>query len=103
MKMASGLNRPARQQLRCPSCHSPRVRKAWGPAAMLGAGALCLVAAARTAALFLRAPSAQPRLAISLLLTLAGAVSLVRWTSYRGRTFFRCSNCGRIWARRAAE
>jgi hypothetical protein len=70
---------------------------------MLGSGVFCLLAAAVSAAFFLRAPGAEPRLVLSLLLGVAGVVSLARWNGFRGRVFFRCDSCGRIWARRSAQ
>jgi hypothetical protein len=67
---------------------------------MLSIGLVCLLAAALSAALILRAPDPQPRLVISLLLAAAGIAMLARWNGFRGRTYFECRLCGRRWARR---
>lgn len=98
--MAGRAKRQAvQQQTRCPRCHSPKVRQAWGTVALLAAGIICLIAGAVSAVLILLSPDGQSRLILSLILVVAGIASLVKWSGFRGRAYFRCLACSHRWTR----
>ena len=86
------------QHTRCPRCHSPKVRKAWGTIALLVVGIVFLIAGVISAVLILTSADGQPRLIISLLLLVAGIAGLVKWFGFRGRAYYRCLQCGHRWA-----
>ena len=88
----------APQQIRCSNCRSTNVRKAWAPTAMLTLGILCLAGGVVSGGLILRTGNA-PALILPLLLLCAAVLDLVRWNSFRGRTYYECRLCGRRWAR----